>query len=79
MMKHMLQAYVPSVLYFYSMLQLFQTNVAKVDHDVAYVAMAVQVCCKGLFTMFHLCFLDVLLQVCLYGCCICFTHMLQVF
>ena len=42
-MKHMLQAYVPSVLYFYSMLQLFQMNVAKVDHDVAYVAMAVQV------------------------------------
>ena len=43
MMKHMLQAYVPSVLYFYSMLQLFQMNVAKVDHDVAYVAMVVQV------------------------------------
>jgi hypothetical protein len=35
------------------MLQVFQMNVAKVDRDVAYVAMVVHICCKGLFLMFH--------------------------
>jgi hypothetical protein len=57
------------------MLQVFQMDVAKVNRDVAYVAMVVNVCCKGLFSMF----LDVLLQVCLFVCCIRFTHMLQMF
>jgi hypothetical protein len=33
-------------------------NIAKVDRDVAYVAMVVHVCCKGLLLMFHLCFSD---------------------
>ena len=56
MMKRMLQACVSSVSDFYSMLQLFQMNVAKVYQNVAYVAMVVHVCCKGLFLMFHLCF-----------------------
>jgi hypothetical protein len=37
------------------MQQLFQVNVAKVDH-VAYVAMIVDLRCKGLFPIFHLCF-----------------------
>ena len=73
MMKHMLQAYVPSVLYFYSMLQLFQMNVAKVDHDVAYVAMIVHVCCKCLFPMFHLFFLDACCK-CVYLDVACVTH-----
>jgi hypothetical protein len=41
---------------FRGMLQVFQINVAKVDQDVAYIAMAVHVCCKRLFLMFHLCF-----------------------
>ena len=50
----------------------------KIDRDVAYVAMVVHVCCKRLFPIFHLFFRRVL-QVCLSGCCICFTHMLQVF
>jgi hypothetical protein len=29
-------------------------DVAKADLDVAYVAMAIHVCCKYLFRMFHL-------------------------
>jgi hypothetical protein len=60
------------------MLQVFHTVVAKVDRDVAYVAMVVHVCCKSLSPMFHL-FSKRMLQVCLSGCCICFTHMLQVY
>jgi hypothetical protein len=53
-------------------------DVAKVDRDVAYVAIVVHVCCKHLSPMFHL-FFRRMLQVCLSQCCICFTHMLQVF
>ena len=53
-------------------------DVAKVDRDVAYVGMVVHVCCKLLFSMFYL-FFRHMLQVCLSACCICFTHMLQVF
>jgi hypothetical protein len=41
---------------FRRMLQVFQIDVAKLDRDVAYVAMVVHVCCKGLFPVFHLCF-----------------------
>ena len=37
-------------------LQLFQMNVAKVDQNVAYVAMVVHVYCKRLFPIFHLFF-----------------------
>jgi hypothetical protein len=64
--------------YFRGILQVFYIDVAKVDRDVAYVAMVVYVCCKCLFLMFHLLFRR-MLQSCLSGCCICFTHMLQVF
>ena len=61
------------------MLQMFHTDVAKVDRDVAHVAMVVHVCCKLLFLMFHLFFSNI--------CCTCvyldvayvFTHMMQVF
>jgi hypothetical protein len=53
-------------------------DVAKVDRDATYVAMAIHVCCKRLFQIFHL-FFRRMLQMCLFGCCICFTHMLQVF
>ena len=60
------------------MLQVFHMNVAKVDRDVAYIAMVVHGCCKLLFSMFYL-FFRRMLQVCLSECCICFTHMLQVF
>ena len=57
---------------------MFHIYVAKVDRDVAYVAMVVHVCCKLLFPIFHL-FCRRILQLCLFGCCICFTHMFQVF
>ena len=35
---------------------MFQMDVANVDRDVAYVATVVDVCCKGLLPLFHLCF-----------------------
>jgi hypothetical protein len=38
------------------MLQVFRMDIAKVDRNVAYVAMAVHVCYKRLFPMFHLFF-----------------------
>ena len=38
------------------MLQVFYMDVANVNRDVAHVAMAVHVCCKHLFQMFHLLF-----------------------
>jgi hypothetical protein len=38
------------------MLQMFRIDVVKVDRDIAYVAMAIHVCCKHLFQMFHLFF-----------------------
>jgi hypothetical protein len=56
------------------MLQVFQMDVEKVDRDVVLV---IRVCGKPLFSMFH--FFLYMLQVCLSICCICFTHMLQVF
>jgi hypothetical protein len=60
----MLQVYNKNVSdVFIGMLQVFYTNVAKVDQDVVYVAMGVHVCCKRLSPMFHLVF----------------RHMLQVF
>jgi hypothetical protein len=42
---------------------VFQMDVAKVDRDVAYVVMVVNVYCKGLLPMFYLCLLD--------ACCNC--------
>jgi len=60
------------------MLQVFHMDVAKVDRDVAYVAIAIHKCCKRLFQIFHL-FFRRMLQVFLFWCCICFTDMLQVF
>jgi hypothetical protein len=60
------------------MLQVFHMDVVKVDRDVSYIAMVVHLCCKRMFEMFHL-FSKRTLQVCLYGCCICFMHTLQVF
>jgi hypothetical protein len=65
---------------------MFHMDVAKVDQDVAHVAMAVHVCCKRLFQMFHLFFFDVCCK-CVYFdvpyvshiCCKCFIWMLHVF
>jgi hypothetical protein len=71
---------------FIGTLQLFHADVAKVDQDVAYVAMVVHVCCKGLSPMFHLCFrmdvasvfyLDVASVLSRY--CVCFCNNFQVF
>jgi hypothetical protein len=39
---------------FRGMLQVFQMDVAKIDLDVAHVAIAIHVCCKSLFKIFHL-------------------------
>jgi hypothetical protein len=64
---------------FKGMLQVFYADDAIVDRVVAYVAMVVHVCCKLLFTMFHLFSSRRMLQACLFGCCIYFTYMLQVF
>jgi hypothetical protein len=67
------------------MLQLFHADVVKADRDVAHVAIVVHVatvvhvCYKLLFPMFYLFFHTYMLQVCLSGYCIRFTHMLQVF
>jgi hypothetical protein len=35
---------------------VFQMDIAKVDRDVAHVAVAIYVCCKYLFQMFHMFF-----------------------
>jgi hypothetical protein len=64
---------------FRGMLQVFYTDIAKVDRDVAHVVMVIHVCCKLLFSRFHLFFSD--------ECCKCvyldiayvFTHMMQMF
>jgi hypothetical protein len=83
--KRMLQEYVSSVFRcFRGMLQVFQMDIAKVDRDVAYVAMIVHICCKGLLPLFRLCFPDACCKcVCrdfayfshircifLFGCCV---------
>ena len=59
---------------FRSMLQVFHTDVAKVDRDVTYVAMVVHVCCKHLSLMFHLCFQTYVASV--FILMLCFRHML---
>jgi hypothetical protein len=33
---------------------VFHVDVAKVDRDIAYVAMAIHICVKCMFLMFHL-------------------------
>jgi hypothetical protein len=49
---------------------VFHVDVAKVDRDVAYVAMVIHVCCKRLFQMFHLFVANVFIWM---------SHMFQVF
>jgi hypothetical protein len=53
---HVASVYFKCFRCFRGMLQVFQMGVAKVDQNVAYVAIVVHVCCKGLFPIFHLCF-----------------------
>jgi hypothetical protein len=50
----MLQAYVSGGLCFRDMLQLFYIDIAKIDQDVAHVAMAIHICFNCMFQMFHL-------------------------
>jgi hypothetical protein len=60
---------------------VFKINVAKVDRDVVYVAMdngCTRMMQRSVPNVSYV-FSDVLLQVCLSGCCICFMRMLQVF
>jgi hypothetical protein len=58
---------------------VFQLDVAKVNRDVAHVAMVVHVCCNGLSPMFHLCFPDTCCKCVYPDVCICFIHTLHVF
>jgi hypothetical protein len=65
---------------------VFQTDIAKADRDVAYVAMVVYLCYKGLLPMFYLCFGDICCK-CVYLdvafvshiCCRHFICMLRIF
>jgi hypothetical protein len=75
----MLQAYVSSVSDVL-VVCCIRMDVAKVDRNVAYVAIVVHICCKLLFLMFHLFFPDVCYN-CVYLhvafvshiCCKCFN------
>jgi hypothetical protein len=83
----LLKAHVASIYFecFRGMLQVFLMDVVKVDRNVAYVTIVVQVCCKGLLPMFHMCFLDACCK-CVYLDvayvshirCMCFIWMLRI-
>jgi hypothetical protein len=53
---HVASAHFNYFICFREMLQLFHTDVAKVDQDIVYVIMVIHVCCKCSSKMFHLCF-----------------------
>ena len=55
---------------------MFHMDVAKVDRDVSYVAMVVHVCCKLLFSMFHLFFIDACFMYGYLDAAYVFTHIL---
>ena len=57
---------------------MFHVDVAKVDRDIAYVAMVVHVCYKLLFLLFQLFFHTYVAGVFNRISHICFTHILQV-
>jgi hypothetical protein len=61
------------------MLQVFHTDVEKVDWDVTRVAMVVHVCCKLMFSMFDLFFLTYDASMFYLDVAYVFTHMMQVF
>jgi hypothetical protein len=64
---HVAKVYFKCFRCFRGMLQVFHINVAKVDLDVAHVAIAIHVCCKSLFNMFHL--FQTYVATVLSGCC----------
>jgi hypothetical protein len=47
---------------------VFHIDVAKVDPDIAHVAVTIHVCCKSLFKMFHL--FETHVAIAISGCCI---------
>jgi hypothetical protein len=65
------------------MLLVFHMDVAKVDRDVEYIACASEICYKcfrGMMLAFvqNISYVsDVCYKRFLFGCCTCFTHMLQ--
>jgi hypothetical protein len=63
---------------FKCMLQVFHTDVAKVDQDLTHVVMAVHVCCQLLFSVFHL-FSAVCCKCVYLDVAYVFTYMMQVF
>jgi hypothetical protein len=54
------------------------SDVAKVGRDVAHVAMVLHDV-SSIYSKCFIYFFRCMLQVCLFGCCIYFTYMLQVF
>jgi hypothetical protein len=68
-------------------------DIIKIDRDVAYVVMAIYVCCKSLFQMFHMFFQTYVASMFIWllhmfhtyvasvlsRCCICFAWAFQVF
>jgi hypothetical protein len=59
MLRQSLYMYVASIyskcfIYFRHMLQVFYLNVAYVAVDITYVTVAIHVCCKRMFQIFHL-------------------------
>ena len=60
------------------MLQVFHMDVAKVNRDVSYVAMAIYVCCKRLFQMFHLFFQTYVASVFIWMLHIFYTYIVSV-
>jgi hypothetical protein len=59
------------------MLHVFNLDVAKVDRDVAHVAMVIHVCCKCMFQILQL-FSNACASVC-FKCSSSFKRMLQIF
>ena len=58
------------------MLQLFTMDVAKVDRDDAHVAYFYKCFKCDVASILEKCFQTYVATSVLYGCCICFTHML---
>jgi hypothetical protein len=58
---------------------VFQIDVTKVDRDVAYVANDYTRMLQGCVLNFSSVFQKHVASVFCFGCCICFTHILQLF
>jgi hypothetical protein len=59
-------------------LKVFHIDVANVDYDATYVTV-VYTYVASFCSQCFICFSRRMLQVCLFGCCICFKYMLHVF